>query len=400
MGGIGRPSASGDPISGLILGVDSGLMAGDLAKFDPVVVGSVTLYVTRLTAYVQLALLGISRTEATEEALTATQVAANFVDYHVSEFFRLSPNGTLYLAVKLTGDVLGGEMAALQDYAGGAIRQIGVGAAGTTTPAASVFGDYQTTATAMESGHKPASILVGLRKGAMAGASGFADLSAPGRCNVSVFAGKDLDPAVDARLIVAGKKYEQVAGIGALIGAVSRSAVHESIAWVQKFPLGFTLPGLVTGESIKELPASTLSELDEKRVIFPVIHVGTVGCYLNDSHTLDVATSDYAYIENVRTIDKAVRGIRSNLLPQLNAPLYVDPETGTLDRGTVAFLETLAGRALEDMEKAGELSGYRAEIDPEQNVLATSEVEVVIRNVPVGVMRKVKVKIGFATKLN
>jgi hypothetical protein len=30
-------------------------------------------------------------------------------------------------------------------------------------------------------------------------------------------------------------------------------------------------------------------------------------------------------------------------------------------------------------------------------VLATSRVEVVIKNVPVGVMRKVLVKIGFAT---
>jgi hypothetical protein len=51
------------------------------------------------------------------------------------------------------------------------------------------------------------------------------------------------------------------------------------------------------------------------------------------------------------------------------------------------------------MEKAGELSGYEAVIDPAQDVLSTSTVEVVIKNVPVGVIRKIKVKIGYVTSL-
>jgi len=47
------------------------------------------------------------------------------------------------------------------------------------------------------------------------------------------------------------------------------------------------------------------------------------------------------------------------------------------------------------MERAGELSGCRVDIDTEQDILSTGEVEFVIGNVPVGVMRHVKVKIGF-----
>ena len=129
------------------------------------------------------------------------------------------------------------------------------------------------------------------------------------------------------------------------------------------------------------------------------IHVGDADNYFNDSHTLDVLTSDYAYIENNRTIDKAIRGIRRNLLPYLSSPLDVDASTGKLDNGTVKFLEATAGDALTDMEKAGELSGYSVGIDADQNVLATSEVEIVIKNVPKGVMRKVKVKIGFTTNI-
>lgn len=95
-------------------------------------------------------------------------------------------------------------------------------------------------------------------------------------------------------------------------------------------------------------------------------------------------------------MDKAVRGIRTYLIPELGGNIYIDTDTGKMQAYSVSHLETTANKALEDMEKAGELSGYRVEIDPEQDVLSTGEVEIVIRQVAVGVMRKIKVKIGFA----
>ena len=125
-----------------------------------------------------------------------------------------------------------------------------------------------------------------------------------------------------------------------------------------------------------------------------VTHVGVSGSYMNDSHNLDDATSDYSMIENVRTMDKAVRGIRTYVTPELGGNVYVDEEAGTLQSYTVAHLETVANKALEDMEKAGELSGYKVEIDPDQDVLSTSTIEMVIKNVPVGVARRINIKIG------
>lgn len=98
-------------------------------------------------------------------------------------------------------------------------------------------------------------------------------------------------------------------------------------------------------------------------------------------------------------MDKACRGIRTYLTPELGGNVYIDANTGKLQSYTVAYLETVANKALEDMEKAGELSGYEAKIDPEQDVLSTSTVEVVIKNVPVGVIRKMKVKIGYVKSL-
>ena len=62
-------------------------------------------------------------------------------------------------------------------------------------------------------------------------------------------------------------------------------------------------------------------------------------------------------------------------------------------------LITTGNKPLEEMEKAGELSGYRFDIDPDQNILATSRVRGVIKNVAVGVMRNLDIEIGFAMNI-
>ena len=258
----------------------------------------------------------------------------------------------------------------------------------------------QAACTALEEAHRPLSVVLTFNGGSFANLNalktGTAALAADGLCNVSLLIGCDADTALQAAL----GDFAFYGCIGACIGAVSKAHVHESIAWVGNFPLGLKAPALFNGNLIRNIATSDLEALNGNRCIFPVIHAGDADNYFNDSHTLDVDSSDYAYIENVRTIDKACRGIRGKLLPSLNSPLKVDAGTGKLDTPTVAFLETTAGEALEEMEKAGEISGYKVEIDPDQNVISTGNVEIIIKKVPVGVMRKVRVKIGFASSLS
>jgi hypothetical protein len=404
-GGMGRRAASEDPVSGLVIALSGAISPGALAEweengFEAIVLaeadGEVTdaLYVVRVSYYEQLKnTYGISPVDSPEDA---SQKVLNTVDYHVREFFRISPSGTLYLAVRPGNSVSVGDVEALQTYSGGSVRQMGL-FGGTVA----LLSSYQEACARLEGNHQPLSLLVTYAgRGSYAGSvvslstlRGGSNHVSAGRSNVSILAGCDLDPALVARL----GDFAYFGCIGNALGALSKAAVNESIAWVQKFPLGLSVPGFISGDLLKNVSAGDRDLIDGNRYIFVRTYEGDSGCYYNDSHTLDVKTSDYAFIENVRTMDKATRGIRTNLLPWLNAPLYVDASTGRLRPDTVAFLEATASRALEDMEKAGELSGYKVEIDPEQNVLATSLVEVVIKNVPVGVMRKVTVKIGFAT---
>lgn len=105
---------------------------------------------------------------------------------------------------------------------------------------------------------------------------------------------------------------------------------------------------------------------------------------------------DFLILTCIISIDSTRGRKDAYLIPELGGNVYVDADTGKLASYTVAHLETVAGHALEDMEKAGELSGYKAEIDPDQDVAASSTVDIVLKKVAVPVMRHVRIKIGFA----
>lgn len=399
-GGLGRYNGSDDAISGLIFGgLGLSMVAttqnettspADVAGFDAV---DTNTYVRRFTYPEELADLGIVFTPTPSGADQAKQEAKNVLYYHITEFFRMNPEGVLYVMVK-TDTLAATDITALQTFAGGNISQVGV-----FNTTMLEIADVQAACTALEEAHRPLSVVLTFNGGSFADLNALknstAALAADGMCNVSLLVGCDADTTLQAAL----GDFAFYGCVGACIGAISKAHVHESIAWVGNFPLGLKAPALFTGNLIRNIATSDLEALNGNRCIFPVIHAGDADNYFNDSHTLDVDSSDYAYIENVRTIDKACRGIRGKLLPWLNSPLRVDPSNGQLESGMVSFLETTAGEALEEMEKAGEISGYKVEIDPAQNVLATSALEIVIKKVPVGVMRKVTVKIGYTTSL-
>lgn len=321
--------------------------------------------------------------------------------YHLSEVYRLNPGISLYVGLfaKPTGsNYTFSEIKTMQNYAGGALRQVAVWC-GHKELAAGDLTALQGIATYLQEYDRPLSI--GYAPKVTAVTSMTASLAGAGKCNVSVIigqAGKGVGADLYADAANTGKS--SVSGVGVWLGITSKAAVHQSIASVENFPTGVDLPAFGDGTLLRDLDTAIIESLDTSRFLFFVTYDGFADSYFNDSHTMDDATSDYAMIENVRTMDKAVRGIRKALLPKLGGTLYVDAETGQLASYEVEYLTTIANKPLEDMQKAGELSGLKVEIDPNQDVLSTSELEFVITQVGVGVLRRIKCKIGFAKSLN
>ena len=319
--------------------------------------------------------------------------------YHLSEMFRINPSISLYVGLFKTPTAAYDfvEIKAMQNFASGKLRQIGV-YCGDKALAAAEITALQGVATTLESQDMPLSIIYSPK---VADISAVADVSGIGKRNVSVVIGQDGDSLGYTLFTDATNTTVKsaVGIIGIVLGMISKASVHESIGWVQKFPSGVSTPAFVDGTFLKNLDRATVEALDTKRYLFLVTYGGFTGSFMNDSHTMDLATSDYAYIENERAMDKAVRGIRTYLLPYLSSPIYVDSESGKLRADSIATLKNVAGLALRQMEKTGELSGYAVEIDPDQVVLSTQAVEFVIKKVDVGVMRKIIINIGNTTEI-
>lgn len=327
----------------------------------------------------------------------ATAWSVKMLHYQLEEVFRINPSITLYVGLFSKPESMTfQELKTVQNYAEGAIRQMAIWN-GDTAPTADNIVKLEAVADSLDTENAPLSTLYAPL------VSNYKNLPsnlATNNPRVSVViaqagsgTGAELYKSKD------NKTKATVSAIGVALGTLSKAAVHQCIAWVKNFPSGISMPALGDGTLVRTIDKGELEKLDTNRYLFLNNVVGVAGSYWNDSHTMDSPTSDYAAIESVRTMDKAVRGIRTYLTPELGGNVYIDPATGKLQSYTVSHLETTANIPLEEMEKAGELSGYKAEIDAEQDVLSTSTIEVTIKNVPVGVVRKFKVKIGFVKSL-
>lgn len=327
----------------------------------------------------------------------ATAWSVKMLHYQLEEVFRMNPSIKLYVGLFSKPESMTfRELKTVQNYAEGTIRQMAIWN-GDTAPTADNIVKLEAVADSLDTENAPLSTLYAPL------VSNYKNLPsnlATNNPRVSVViaqagsgTGAELYKSKD------NKTKATVSAIGVALGTLSKAAVHQCIAWVKNFPSGISMPALGDGTLVRTIDKGELEKLDTNRYLFLNNVVGVAGSYWNDSHTMDSPTSDYAAIESVRTMDKAVRGIRTYLTPELGGNVYIDPNTGKLQSYTVSHLETTANIPLEEMEKAGELSGYKAEIDAEQDVLSTSTIEVTIKNVPVGVVRKFKVKIGFVKSL-
>ncbi len=323
--------------------------------------------------------------------------------YHISEFFRLQPKGVLYVGFYGVPSTYNfNEITTIQNYSNGTIRQIGVFL--NSECHAFTSGDLTAINTQIvtycDANHKPLSAIYG------ADVSGTADLSSLTNLNtltankVSAVLGQDGAAQGKFLYTTVGKS---ITCLGATLGAVSFGQVSNCIEWVGKFNASngveLDTPAFANGDLVSAKAESYLTAIDSNRYIFLKKYVGSAGTYFNDSHTAIIITSDYAYIENNRTIDKAIRGIYSSVLPALGSPLVLNSD-GTLTDTTIAYFSSLAELNLIQMVRDIDLSSFQVTIDSTQDVLSTGKLIIAVELLPIGVARSIQVNIGFVTALS
>lgn len=324
---------------------------------------------------------------------------ASWIDtlyYHIVEYFRIQPKGQLYVGLyeEESSPYTFSAITTMQNFAMGEIKQISVFEKNVAFAAAQCAA-LQAIANANEAVYKPLQIILNAEISATGSVASLVDLSTQTAPNVSVVIAQDGAAAGYKIYKATGKS---VGSCGAMLGAVSLALVSESIAWVSKFnmALGTELDTIAfsNGQLYSALADSQFESLNNYSYVFLRKLTGIAGSYWSDSKTTVTPTSDYSTIENNRTYQKITRVVRANMLPALSSPLKVNAD-GTLTAATIGYFETLANNPLVQMEADGELSAHKIIINPAQDVLATSTLELTLQNVPLGVARIIKINVGF-----
>lgn len=334
-----------------------------------------------------------------QNVVTGVASDIDILSYHITEFFRIQPKGKLYVSIQATADATTfAKVTELQNFASGEIVQLGIYQK-TTAFATTQVTTLQAVLDALEVLHKPISSVV-----YQPDFSSVTDLTT--LPNLKLLSGKNVSVAIGQDGSNNGFKLwkangKTVGSVGTELGAIAFAKVNESIRWIAKFNVAaaeYDTLAFANGTTYVSVSDGTISNIDLFGYNFIKKEINLVGSYFNRPHTSIALTSDYTFIYNNRVIDKAIKGLRTALLPQLASPLTVNAD-GTLSEGTIGFFKSLCDRSLEVMQRDAELSAFGVTINPAQIVLTNNELIIAVKLVPVGVSDTITVNIGFALSI-
>lgn len=189
-----------------------------------------------------------------------------------------------------------------------------------------------------------------------------------------------------------GKSETYSAAIGQVLGRASKIGVHQNLGRVRDGAIAPT--GFLTDGKTPEDHFSELNLLDDAGYIFYRTFVGKNGYYLNGDPMATATTDDYGYLSAGRVIDKALVIAYKTYIDDILDNITVDPDKGTLLVPVCKGFEAAIERAV-NTNMSGEISGFTAYIDPNQNILASGVMNVVCKIVPLATLREITVHLSL-----
>ncbi|HAX15715.1 MAG: hypothetical protein CMF34_01840 [Leeuwenhoekiella sp.] len=189
------------------------------------------------------------------------------------------------------------------------------------------------------------------------------------------------------------------AAVGLLLGRIAVNPVQRSVARVRDGELGITAAKFTNDAAIETLEDSW-NAIHNKGYIFLRTIPGKAGYFFTGDPTLTADSDDLASLKRVATIDKATLialGVfTDNILDEI--PLE---ENGKISPALIGNWKADIENAInQQMTNNGEISGCKATIDPDQDILGTSEFKASLDILPVGYSEYIKIDLGFTTSLD
>ena len=341
---------------------------------------------------------GITATLAQFSGGTASPIACLY--YHVSEFFRLMPNGELYIHIASAYGTNFEEVATLVNFAQGKIRQIGVMNDLSTAFASTQVTKLQTQATAAFNAFRPCVILFAPEISGTSDLSTLPDTSGYNSAQVAIIISQD---AGNVGKYIALSTGKSLSDLGAKLGVLSTSKVSDSWAWVGAYNMtnGSELNtiGFSNGTDYTTAEGNgVLNQLVTYGYSFLRKIVDYTGTYNTQPNTATLESSDYRFLYSNRVIQKAGRVERLAMVPFQSSPVLLNAD-GTLTELSIQTWIAAINQQLDVMVRNGELSNYLVTIDPTQLILQTNSVSIAVQLQPVGVADYITITNTFTLQI-
>ena len=200
-------------------------------------------------------------------------------------------------------------------------------------------------------------------------------------------------------------KDSKGAAVGLLAGRIASIPVQRSIARVRTGSITATM--MYIGSVAAEL--GNPGTINDCGFICPRTFVGKAGYYWSDDKLAAEASDDYSLIPRRRVADKAYRITYTTLINEVAEEISVTDD-GKISAPVVKAIQTAVESAIvNNMTSRGNLGndpsdpndmGVECYINPDQNIVATSRLDVQTRIKPHGYSKYIEVSLGFKVAQN
>ncbi len=182
--------------------------------------------------------------------------------------------------------------------------------------------------------------------------------------------------------------------VGLLLGLISSIPVQRKISRVRTGALTNTAAYVGT-TTISAAGAGALGVIAEKGFITFTTYPNVSGFYFTGDPMLTATTDDYSMLARGRVIDKAHILAYTTFVQEVDDEVPVNSD-GTLDAGFCKWLSRqIINQINNTMTANKEISAVDCFIDPAQNILSTSQLNVVLKITPVGYASDIEISLGF-----
>lgn len=192
------------------------------------------------------------------------------------------------------------------------------------------------------------------------------------------------------------KSESKAAAVGRALGQFANRPVQRNIGRVKDGDINEANAYFSDGSPIEDYSVGQWGAIHDKGYIFLRKFFGRSGYFYNDDPAATLITDDYNALALGRVIDKAQRIAYVTYINELLDDLEINPANGQLNPAVIKSYQARIENAINlSMTNAEEISGVRAVLEPDQNVLSTNKVQVKLFIVPKGYSKEIEVDLGF-----